>query len=53
MFIKDPLMSVKELNYEEERLFTVLNLMAVDHTILSVDDDRSVCATFEKNRRKF
>ena len=38
----------KEFQGEEERLFIVSNLKAVDHAILSVDQDRTVCATLSK-----
>ena len=35
----------KEFQEETERLFIVSNLKAVDHTLLSIDSDRTVCAT--------
>ena len=34
-----------EFQGEEERLFIVSNIKAVDHAVLSVDQDRTVCAT--------
>ena len=33
---------------EEERMIIVSNIKAVDQAILSVDEDRTVCATLEK-----
>ncbi len=38
----------KEFQNEEERMIIVGNIKAVDHAILSVDDDRTVCATLRK-----
>jgi D-beta-D-heptose 7-phosphate kinase/D-beta-D-heptose 1-phosphate adenosyltransferase len=38
----------KEFQGEEERTFIVSNIRAVDQSILSVDEDRTVCATLEK-----
>src|SRR5210317_2446076 len=38
----------KEFQSEEERMIIVSNLKAVDQAILSVDEDRTVCATLEK-----
>ena len=38
----------KEFQLEEERLLIVSNIKAVDKAILSVDKDRTVCATLEK-----
>ena len=38
----------KEFQSEEERMTIVSNIRAVDHAILSVDEDRTVCATREK-----
>jgi len=35
----------KEFQEEAERLFIVSNLKAVDHALLSIDSDRTVCAT--------
>ena len=35
----------KEFQKETERLFIVRNLKAVDHALLSIDSDRTVCAT--------
>ena len=38
----------KEFQSEEERVIIVSNIKAVDQAILSVDEDRTVCATLEK-----
>ena len=38
----------KEFQSEEERIIIVSNIKAVDQAILSVDEDRTVCATLEK-----
>ena len=38
----------KEFQKEDERMIIVSNIKAVDHAILSVDEDRTVCATLEK-----
>ena len=38
----------KEFQKEEERMIIVANIKAVDQAILSVDEDRTVCATLEK-----
>ncbi len=38
----------QEFQGEEERMAIVSNIKAVDHAILSVDDDRTVCSTLEK-----
>ena len=38
----------KEFQGEEERMIIVSNIKAVDQAILSVDEDRTVCATLEK-----
>ena len=38
----------KEFQLEQERLFIVSNIKAVDKAILSVDKDRTVCASLEK-----
>lgn len=38
----------KEFQNEAERLFIVSNIKAVDKAILSIDKDRTVCATLEK-----
>ena len=35
----------KEFQKEAERLFIVRNLKAVDYALLSIDSDRTVCAT--------
>ena len=38
----------KEFQSESERVFIVGNIKAVDHAILSIDSDRTVCATITK-----
>ena len=38
----------KEFQKEEERMIIVSNIKAVDKAILSIDKDRTVCATLEK-----
>ena len=38
----------KAFQDEEERMIIVSNIKAVDKAILSVDKDRTVCATIEK-----
>ena len=43
----------KEFQKEDERMIIVSNIKAVDHAILSVDEDRTVCKTIEMVARKF
>jgi cytidyltransferase-like protein len=43
----------KEFQKEDERMIIVSNIKAVDHAILSVDEDRTVCATLEKIAGEF
>ena len=38
----------KEFQKEEERIFIVSNIKSVDHCVLSIDQDRTVCKTIEK-----
>jgi len=38
----------KEFQSESERVFIIKNIKAVDHAILSIDTDRTVCATITK-----
>jgi len=38
----------KEFQQEAERVFIVSNIKSVDHCILSIDQDRTVCETIEK-----
>jgi cytidyltransferase-like protein len=38
----------KEFQEEEERFIIVSNIKSVDHCILSIDQDRTVCKTIEK-----
>ena len=38
----------KEFQQEQERVFIVSNIKSVDHCILSIDRDRTVCRTIEK-----
>ena len=43
----------KEFLDEHERMIIVSNIKAVDHAILSVDEDPTVCATLEKIANDF
>lgn len=43
----------KEFQIESERLLIVSNIKAVDKAILSIDKDRTVCATLEKIANEF
>lgn len=43
----------KEFQKEEERVFIVKNIKAVDHVVLSVDTDRTVCASIKAVYKKF
>jgi len=43
----------KAFQNEEERLFIVSNIKAVDNAILSIDSDRTVCATLKKIAEDF
>ena len=43
----------KEFQKEEERMLIVSNIKAVDKTILSIDQDRTVCATLKMIAEKF
>ena len=43
----------KEFQGEQERMVIVSNIKAVDKAILSVDEDRTVCATLEKIVKKY
>ena len=38
----------KEFQKEEERVYIISNIKPVDHCILSIDKDRTVCKTIEK-----
>ena len=38
----------KEFQQEQERVYIVSNIKSVDHSILSIDGDRTVCKTIEK-----
>tara|TARA_B110001469_G_C9513572_1_gene255862 strand:+ start:267 stop:692 length:426 start_codon:yes stop_codon:yes gene_type:complete len=38
----------KEFQQEAERFFIVSNIKSVNHCILSIDEDRTVCKTIEK-----
>ena len=42
------LLGSKEFQQEAERVFIVSNIKSVDHCILSIDQDRTVCETIEK-----
>lgn len=37
----------KEFQREDERMIIVSNIKAVDHAVLSIDQDRTVCATIK------
>ena len=43
----------KEFQQEQEREFIVSNIKSVDHCILSIDEDRTVCKTIEKIAQDF
>jgi len=43
----------KEFQNEDERMIIVSNIRAVDHAILSADQDRTVCVTLEKIAKEF
>ena len=43
----------KEFQLEDERMLIVSNLKAVNKTILSIDTDRTVCATIEEIAKDF
>ncbi len=43
----------KEFQKEDERMIIDSNIKAVDHVVLSVDEDRTVCATLEKIAQEF
>ena len=43
----------KEFQNQEERMIIVSNIKAVDKAILSVDDDRTVCATLKKIAQEY
>ena len=43
----------KEFQKEEERLFIVQNIKAVDKAIISIDKDRTVCASIVSFHEKF
>ena len=38
----------KEFQQESERIFIVSNIKSVNHCVLSIDEDRTVCKTIEK-----
>ena len=38
----------KKFQQESERVFIVSNIKSVDHCVLSIDEDRTVCKTIEK-----
>lgn len=42
-----------EFQMEQERLFIVSNIKSVDHCILSIDQDRTVCKTIERISNDF
>ena len=43
----------KEFQTEDERLFIVQNIKAVDHAVISIDEDRTVCATIKSVHETF
>jgi len=43
----------KEFQKEDERMIIVSNIKAVDHAVLSVDEDRTVCITLKKIAEEF
>ena len=43
----------KEFQKEDERLIIISNIKAVDKAILSIDKDRTVCATLKKIEEMF
>ena len=43
----------KEFQNQEERMIIVSNIKAVDKAILSVDEDRTVCATLKKIAKEY
>lgn len=43
----------KEFQKEDERLFIVQNIKAVDHAIVAIDTDRTVCATLRLMHERF
>jgi cytidyltransferase-like protein len=47
------LKGTKEFQQEDERLFIVSNIKSVDHVFLSIDQDRTVCATIEYLYKQF
>ena len=42
-----------EFQKEQERVFIVSNIKSVDHCVLSIDQDRTVCKTIEKIAQDF
>ena len=42
-----------EFQKEQERVFIVSNIKSVDHCILSIDQDRTVCETIENLAKNF
>ena len=43
----------KEFQNESERMFIVSNIKAVDNAVISIDNDRTVCATLKKIANEF
>jgi cytidyltransferase-like protein len=43
----------KEFQKEDERMIIVSNIRAVDHAVLSIDEDRTVCATLASIAEKY
>ena len=42
-----------EFQQEQERVFIVSNIKSVEHCVLSIDQDRTVCKTIEKIAQDF
>ena len=43
----------KEFQKEDERLVIVQNIKAIDHAVISIDVDRTVCATIKSIHETF
>lgn len=43
----------KEFQLEDERVFIVSNIKSVDKVFLSIDEDRTVCATLQQIHKQF
>ena len=47
------LKSSKEFQKQDERVIIVQNIKAVDHAVISIDQDRTVCATIKSIHETF